>query len=137
MSSGTRGGRISRRTVLRGLGTVVALPWLEAMLPRPLAAAVAVAGQGASQTPRRMAFFYVPNGAIMSDWTPATEGTGFALPPILEPLASLRDDMLVLSDLTCDKGRPNGDGGGDHARASSAFLTGCQARKTAGANFRS
>ena len=84
-----------------------------------------------------MAFLYVPNGAIMADWTPATEGAGFELPTILQPLAPFRDDLLVLSGLTCDKGRPNGDGGGDHARASSAFLTGCQARKTAGANFRS
>ncbi len=132
----TRGGRISRRTVLRGLGTVVALPFLEAMTPRPLSAAAAPAA-GGSLAPRRMAFFYVPNGAIMDDWTPAQEGAGFELPAILEPLASVRDDLLVLSKLTCDKGRPNGDGGGDHARASSAFLTGCQARKTAGANFRS
>ena len=84
-----------------------------------------------------MAFLYVPNGAIMADWTPETEGAGFELPAILQPLAPFRDDLLVLSGLTCDKGRPNGDGGGDHARASSAFLTGCQARKTAGANFRS
>ncbi len=84
-----------------------------------------------------MAFLYVPNGAIMADWTPAAEGSGFVLPTILQPLAPFRNELLVLSGLTCDKGRPHGDGGGDHARASSAFLTGCQARKTAGANFRS
>ncbi len=125
------GGRISRRTLLRGVGTVVALPFLEAMTPKSLA------GVGEARPPRRMAFLYVPNGAIMSDWTPQTEGSDFELPPILQPLASLRDDLLVLSGLTCDKARANGDGGGDHARASSAFLTGCQARKTAGANFRS
>ncbi len=125
------GLRISRRTVLRGVGTAVALPFLDAMMPRALAAA------GASLPPRRMAFLYVPNGAHMPDWTPKTEGPGFELPPILQPMAPFRDDLLVLSELTCDKGRPHGDGGGDHARASSAFLTGCQARKTAGANFRS
>jgi len=129
----TMGRRISRRVVLRGLGTAVALPWLEAMAPRSLLAAAA----SQAKPPRRMAFFYVPNGAVMSDWTPATEGTNFELPAILQPMAPLREDLLVLSELTCDKGRPNGDGGGDHARASSAFLTGCQARKTAGANFRS
>jgi hypothetical protein len=134
----TSGGPISRRTVLRGLGTVVALPWLEAMAPRSLAAAArAGAGEGTTLAPRRLAFFYVPNGAIMDQWTPAEEGTGFALPTILQPLEPVRNDLLVLTGLTCDKGRPNGDGGGDHARASSAFLTGCQARKTAGANFRS
>ncbi len=125
-------GRISRRTVLRGLGTVVALPFLEAMLPRALAAAAAL---GQAQAPRRMAFLYVPNGIIMSDWTPKTEGTGFELPAILQPMAPFQQDMLLLSGLTCDKARPNGDGAGDHARASSAYLTGAQARKTAGANF--
>jgi hypothetical protein len=73
----------------------------------------------------------------MDDWTPASEGSEFVVPKILQALEPLRQDVLVLSGLTCDKARPNGDGGGDHARASSAFLTGCQARKTAGANFRS
>jgi hypothetical protein len=130
----TNDGRISRRTVLRGLGTVVSLPFLEAMRPGTLARAAA--GAAGAEAPRRMAFIYVPNGAMMSDWTPASEGTGFELPSILQPMAPFRDDMLVLTDLTCDKGRPNGDGAGDHARASSAFLTGAQARKTAGANFR-
>jgi hypothetical protein len=83
-----------------------------------------------------MAFIYVPNGVHMQDWTPDKEGTDFELPPTLQPLADHQSDLLVLSGLTCDKGRPNGDGAGDHARASAAFLTGSQARKTAGANFR-
>ncbi|MBW8886007.1 MAG: DUF1552 domain-containing protein, partial [Planctomycetia bacterium] len=123
--------RISRRTVLRGLGTVVALPALEAMLPRQIRAAEKVAA------PRRMAFIYVPNGCHMDDWTPAKEGTDYELPAILQPLAPVKDDVMILTGLMCDKARPNGDGAGDHARASSAFLTGAQARKTAGANFRS
>jgi len=112
---------------------VVALPVLDAMLPR-VRAAQAVEKAAA---PRRMAFIYVPNGCHMEDWTPATEGTDYELPPILQPLAAVKDDVMVLTGLTCDKARPNGDGAGDHARASSAFLTGAQARKTAGANFRS
>jgi Protein of unknown function (DUF1552) len=127
----SEGGRVSRRTLLRGAGTVMALPFLEAMLPKALAGVVE------GKAPRRMAFLYVPNGALMSDFTPKSEGADFELPAILQPMASLKDDLLVLSGLTCDKARANGDGGGDHARASSAFLTGCQARKTAGANFRS
>ena len=126
------GTRLSRRTLLRGAGTVVALPFLEAMLPKSLALA---ASEG--RPPRRMAFLYVPNGAHMPDWTPQSEGAGFDLPSILQPMAPFQQDLTVLSGLTCDKARANGDGGGDHARASSAFLTGCQARKTAGANFRS
>lgn len=126
--------RISRRTILRGLGTAVALPWLEAMTP--LTALGAPALSGSARPPKRMAFIYVPNGAIMQDWTPATEGRDFELPSILRSLAPVRQDVMVLSGLTCDKARANGDGPGDHARSSAAFLTGCQARKTSGANFR-
>ncbi|HZT83318.1 MAG TPA: DUF1552 domain-containing protein [Gemmataceae bacterium] len=124
---------IDRRTVLKGLGTAVALPWLEAMLPATSRAALAAP---AARVPNRLAFFYVPNGVNMQAWTPAEEGTNFALPPLLEPLRPYKDDLLVLSGLTCDKARPNGDGPGDHARAMSAYLTGCQPRKTAGANIK-
>jgi hypothetical protein len=95
------------------------------------------AAEEKAAAPRRMAFIYVPNGCHMEDWTPAKEGTDYELPPILQPLESLKSDVMVLTGLTCDKARANGDGAGDHARASSAFLTGAQARKTAGANFRS
>jgi hypothetical protein len=124
--------QISRRTVLRGLGTAVALPWLEAMLPQTV-----LGGRTpAVQHPKRMGFIYVPNGVIMQDWTPRAEGTNYELPAVLEPLAPHKQELLVLSGLTCDKARANGDGPGDHARASGAFLTGVQARKTAGANFR-
>ena len=126
--------RISRRTVLRGVGTAMALPLLEAMSPRLLRGAEATEQ---ARPPRRMAFFYVPNGVHMPDWTPTTEGADFELPPILQPLASFKDDLLVLSGLNCDKAAANGDGPGDHARSSSAFLTGCQARKSGGVNFRS
>jgi hypothetical protein len=72
---------------------------------------------------------------ILPDWTPRTEGAVFALPSILEPMTPYKNDFMVISGLTCDKARANGDGAGDHARASAAFLTGTQARKTAGANM--
>src|SRR5262245_17120424 len=121
--------RISRRTVLRGLGTAVALPLLDAMLPAGFAKA------GATRPPRRMASIYTPNGAYMPYWMPKTEGTDFALPPCLEPMAEHRQDMIVFGGLTCDKSRANGDGAGDHARAGGAYLTGAQPKKTAGANF--
>lgn len=126
-------GRISRRTVLRGVGTAMALPLLEAMLPSSLHAGAAA---GKAAAPRRMAFIYVPNGVVPSDWKPKTEGADYELTPILQALAPVKRDVMVLSGLTCDKARPNGDGPGDHARASAAFLTGTQARKTSGANFR-
>src|SRR5437899_3273153 len=124
--------RISRRTVLKGLGTAIALPWLEGMLPAmsPLEAPVR------KLAPKRMAFLYVPNGVNMTHWTPAAEGSGFELPAGLEPLKPFKQDLLVLSRLTCDKARAHGDGGGDHARAMSAFLTGRQPRKTHGADIR-
>jgi hypothetical protein len=124
---------ISRRTVLRGVGAALALPWLEAMGPLTNWAAGAAAPHSA---PNRMAFLYVPNGINMPDWTPKLEGAGFDLPPILGPLAPVQDDLLVLTGLTADKARPNGDGPGDHARALAAFLTGCQPRKTDGTDIR-
>jgi hypothetical protein len=86
--------------------------------------------------PRRMAFVYIPNGANMADWTPKFAGTDFELPFILEPLKPFQKDLQVLTGLAADKARPHGDGAGDHARASASFLTGCQARKTAGADIR-
>src|SRR6185436_10884606 len=112
-----------------GVGTMMALPALDAMLPR---ARAADASTEKAAAPRRMAVIYVPNGANMEEWTPAKEGAEYDLPSILQPLTPHKNDLLVLSGLTCDKARPNGDGAGDHARASSAFLTGAQARKTAG-----
>jgi hypothetical protein len=121
--------RISRRTVLRGVGTAIALPWLEAMRPA-FARSPHVIG-----APRRMLFVYVPNGVNMRAWTPAAEGAAFALPPTLEPLAPHKPDLLVLSGLTQDKARANGDGPGDHARACAAFLTASQPFKTNGAEI--
>ncbi len=124
---------ISRRTVLRGLGAAVSLPWLEAMGPLNSLAETSDAKQAA---PNRMAIIYVPNGKNMVDWTPEKEGADFDLKAILEPLAGVKDDLLILTGLTADKARAHGDGGGDHARALSAFLTGAQPRKTDGADIR-
>ena len=57
---------------------------------------------------------------------PKQVGADYALTDILKPLESVKDKTLVLSGLTADKARANGDGGGDHARAMAAFLTGAQ-----------
>ena len=119
--------RISRRTVLRGLGTAVALPWLDAMAP---AADLASAVGKASSPPLRMAFLYVPNGAHMQAWTPEKEGAGFDLPYILEPLTPYRNDLNVLSGLAQDGAFAHGDGGGDHARSLACFLTGVHPLKS-------
>ncbi len=111
----------------------MALPVLDAMAP--LRALAAENPKAAFKHPRRLAFLYIPNGADMANWTPQREGAAFDLPPILEPLAPYQEDLLVLSGLAHDKARPNGDGAGDHARASATFLTAAQARKTAGADI--
>jgi hypothetical protein len=124
---------VSRRTVLKGIGAAISLPWLEAMGPLNGWAADTPVAKAA---PNRMAFLYVPNGKNMADWTPKTDGAGFELPAILQPLEPVREDLLVLTGLTADKARANGDGAGDHARALGAFLTGCQPRKTDGTNIR-
>ena len=121
---------VSRRTLLKGLGVSMALPWMESL------SAGSARGATAGQPPRRMAFIFVPNGVHMPDWTPESEGFGYRLPYILEPLSGVQEDLLVLSGLTHDKGRANGDGPGDHARAMATFLTGCQAKKTGGADIR-
>jgi hypothetical protein len=122
--------RIPRRTFLRGLGTAVALPVLDIMLPGKACAAPK------GGFPKRIAWVYVPNGANMTDWTPKIAGEDFALPMILEPLAKHRRDLTIISGLACDPANAHGDGGGDHARSSAAFLTGCHPRKTAGADIK-
>ena len=128
-----KGGPITRRTVLKGLGTTVALPFLEVMLPK---SAIMAGSASQASAPRRMAFIYVPNGMHMNEFTPSAEGAlPNTLPHILEPLAQFRNDFSVLSGLTADKARPNGDGPGDHARAAASYLTGVHPRKTAGADI--
>src|SRR5258705_339666 len=87
--------QIPRRTFLKGLGTVIALPMLEAMLP-PAKVLAAGATEAALTFPRRMAFIYIPNGANMEDWTPKSVGADYELPYILQPLAPLKNDFQVI-----------------------------------------
>ena len=103
---------LPRRTVLRGLGATVALPLLDAMVP----AASALAATPARPVHRFQAI-YAPNGMAMPYWTPAAEGPGFELTPILTPLAPFRDQLLVLSGLRSSWTYV-------HAGASASFLTG-------------
>ena len=121
------GTSLPRRTFLRGMGTAVALPFLDAMTP-------AFAAPGASIT--RVAFVYTANGVIMKDWTPAEEGAGFALTNTLLPVAPFRDQLLVVSGLAHRNGEALGDGPGDHARAGASWLTGVHPKKTRGADIR-
>ena len=127
---------MSRRTMLRGLGTAIALPVLESMIPTRLFGDEAKAAAKAAAAPKRVAWLYVPNGIHMPNWTPSEIGPNYQLTPTLQPLAAYRDRLMVMSGLVCDKANPNGDGPGDHARAMSAYLTGAQPRKTEGANLK-
>ena len=107
---------IPRRTVLRGLGSVLALPLLDSMSP-----ALSALQQTAAKTINRFGVMYVPNGMIMKNYLPASEGAGYELTPTLRALAPFREQVLVLSGLECvpTPGRP----GGAHAKASTRFLT--------------
>jgi hypothetical protein len=103
---------LPRRTVLRGMGAALALPMLDAMVP-----AFGPGARAAGTPVHRFQAFYVPNGMAMQYWLPKTEGPGFELTPILEPLAAFREQMLVLSGL-------NSSWNYIHAGASGSFLTG-------------
>jgi hypothetical protein len=116
---------LPRRTFLRGVGTTLALPFLDAMWP----ACTLWAQQPASRV-RRLGVVYVPNGMVMESWTPSTEGSDFELSPILEPLTPFRDQLLVTSNLD---GAP---GGGSHAGAATRFLTGMVAGAPRGAGIK-
>ena len=116
---------LPRRTFLRGAGAAVALPVLDAMAP------AFASSRLPGETPVRMAFVYVPNGIDMRHWTPEQDGPLGALPRILEPLEPVKDDLLVLSNLTHNNGRALLDGPGDHGRCCGSYLTGVQPRKSA------
>ena len=123
---------IPRRRFLRGAGTALALPMLDAMFP-----ALASAAQTASRRVTRLSFFEVPNGIIMEKWTPASLGTGFELSPILEPLAAFKDRMLVIGGLANNEAHKlEFEIAGDHPRACSAYLTGTHPKMTSGADIR-
>jgi hypothetical protein len=103
---------LPRRTALRGIGATVALPFLEAMLPR-----FSLSAQAVRKPVHRFQTFYVPNGMAMEYWSPKGEGSAFELSPILEPLAPFRNQMLVLSGIKANWNYI-------HAGASGSFLTG-------------
>ncbi|MDP6580380.1 MAG: DUF1552 domain-containing protein [Vicinamibacterales bacterium] len=115
---------IPRRTVLRGLGVSLALPLLDGMVP-----AFAALRNTAANPVRRLGVVYVPNGMMMNDWTPATEGAGFEYSTILKPLEPFRDQVQVLS------GMHGVSSEGPHARASTRFLTGVPSKPDDGSDL--
>ncbi len=123
--------QVNRRTVLRGTGALLGLPFLEAMLPRHSAFATPK-----QDNPVRLAWVFFPNGTNPERWQPETEGTDWEIKPSLESLRELKSDISVLSGLAQVNARSLGDGPGDHARSAAAFLTGAHPLKTGGANMR-
>lgn len=110
---------LPRRTFLRGLGTTLALPLLDAMVP-------ALSAKSLKPAPR-LGFVYISNGVIQEQWNPTATGTAFDLPPILKPLEPVREHVNILSNLAHLQADTFGDGTGDHPRASAAWLTGVHA----------
>ena len=108
---------LPRRSFLKGMGAVIALPVFDAMTP-------AFAAARLQARPLRLGFTYVPN-----------VGQAFELSRVMKPLEPFRKDMLVLSGLGHRNGQALGDGPGDHARAAASYLTGVHPRKTAGADI--
>ncbi len=117
--------KIDRRTLLRGAGLAIGLPLLESMSP------IGRAAFGAAPTsPKRMAFVFFPNGAIMPDWRPTGTEHDWQLSKTLAPLESVKSKINVIGNLAHANGRAGKDGAGDHARCASSFLTASRPLKT-------
>ena len=117
--------KLPRRTFIRGIGAAVALPFLDAMVP---------ALRAQTKAAPRFTAIYCGNGAHMADWTPTTEGLGFAMSPSLRPIEAYRDRLLVFTGLDNYQGTDQGDVGGQHPRAAPAFMSCAHPKQTEGAD---
>ncbi len=124
---------MNRRHFLRGLGACIALPAFSSLVPGRLLAAAAAAQLATTATgaPLRTAFVFFPNGAIPSRWWPTGGEADFGLGATLQPLEAMRRHVQVLGGLDHANANPGDDGGGDHARGNSVFLTGVRIKKSA------
>src|SRR5437870_2950852 len=115
-----------RRTFLRGMGVTLALPLLDSMVP-----AQTLLKNTAAAPASRVGFVYVPHGAIMDKWTPATEGAGFEFTPILKPLEPYREYLNVVSNTYAPMAYgPDASAAANHSRSSAVFLTGAKPEET-------
>jgi hypothetical protein len=114
---------LPRRTFLRGVGATIALPLLDAMVPARTALA-----KTAATPPSRLGFVYLPHGANMDKWTPATEGSNFEFSPILKPLEPFRDSLDVVSGL----GHRAADSTAVHSLSPTTWLSGVRPKPTQG-----
>src|SRR5260221_402826 len=113
---------LSRRMFLNGMGVTMALPFLESMVPAGTALA-----QTAAKGRTRLGCIYVPHGATMDKWTPATAGKGFDLTEILQPLAPFRERVNIVSDLSHPQAYGGGSAPSNHTRPPATFLSGAHA----------
>jgi hypothetical protein len=125
---------LSRRTMLRGIGMTLALPFLDAMVP-------ALSLAAAARPVRRYGFFYMPNGVAMNHtgvnfWKPNTVGADFEFSAILKPLEPFRNQVTVVSGLHNRSAESLGDGNGDHTRSTGSWLTGTHIKRTEGSDLR-
>ncbi len=118
---------VCRRRFLQGCGVTLSLPWLESLATRNAQAAAE------DKPPVRAAFIYFPNGVWEKGWNPEAEGKDYQLTPSLQPLADLRDDVLVLTGLD----KKNSHGGDGHYAKTANFLTGMPVTKTTGKDISS
>jgi hypothetical protein len=114
---------LPRRTFLRGMGVTLALPLLESMVP-----ARTLLAQTAARGASRLGFVYIPHGAIMDKWTPATEGAGFEFTPILKPLEPFAQYVNVVSGL----GHKAADTTAVHSLSPTTWLSGVRPKATQG-----
>lgn len=127
-------GEISRRTILKGLGVSMCLPWLESVArPAWAEGKTEMAPNSAGGPPIRMAALYMPNGVNPKAWLPEGKDADWKLSPILEPLANVKSDILVLTELM-NKASIQGDG---HYVKVAPWLTGTAITKTTGSELRS
>lgn len=123
---------LTRRTLLRGLGVALTLPFMESMVPRGLTQAQAATS---ALRPKRLSVFYMPNGLRMDHFTPTQVGDNYALSHLLEPLARHKNHFSVISGLAHYNASALGDGPGSHGRSCGAYLTGAHPKRTEGADI--
>lgn len=116
---------LSRRKVLRGFGSTLALPFLDAMVPAATAARLT-----AAQPVKRLGFVFIPMGCDVTRWTPNSKGQLNELSPILKSLESVKSDVSILSNMELQPAYP-----GTHATSNSAFLSAAQAKQTESADY--
>ena len=117
---------LARRTVLRGLGSGLALPLLDAMIPALTAQAATPANPV-----RRLGFVYIPMGATISQWTPPELGRMTKLSPTLRSLTPFLNQLTVISNLELK----NAYSPGNHATANCSFLSAAKAKLTEGTDY--